>query len=421
VQRLDPAKFFALIKPGSEVFCAGCGGEPTVFLEWLKANPEIAAGVRFTGVWIPGVNGFDFSRLHPDARMRGIFLSADFADAWRRDRFELLTLPYSALYGWLKQQRFDLVLLQTGAIDPQQNFPLSIAADFSTAALVNAKAVAIHANPALPVTAGPFVPSERVDWLYRSRRPPLRFDAGPISDEMRQCARHIAAAIDDGATLQFGLGKMQSALAEALLGHRNLRVHSGMVSDPLLKLIDGAALAAPDRIKPPIVTGVALGSARLYRRLSEPTLCRFAQVGYTHAIGTLKQISRFTSVNSVLEVDLFGQANGELIDGAQVSGCGGMVDFVRGARVSAGGMSVLALAATTARGTRSRIVPKLEGPVSVARADVDAVATEYGFRRVRELDIDARAEALIELAAPPFRAQLTKSWAEQRARLRRPA
>lgn len=415
MQTLTQDLFYTLLRPGMEVFSAGCAGESSVFLRWLSENPACAAGVRFTGVWIPGVNRFDFTGLHPSTRMRGIFMSADFAAGFCDDRFELLPLAYSALYPWLKQQRFDLALVASGARDPQGNFPLSLAADFSTAALVNARSVALHANPQLPATNAPFVPEQRVDWVVNEAAAAMEFDAGPVSAEMQRTAAHIAALIEPGSTLQFGLGKMQSALCAALSSHQNLRVHSGMVSAPLLDLLDGKQLAAPDRFKPPIVTGVALGNAALYQRLRDPALTRFAQVGYTHAISTLRQIPRFVSVNSVLEVDLLGQANGEFLHGAQISGAGGMVDFVRGARESDHGMSVLALPACAGNGTRSRIVVTLDCPASVGRADVDVIATEYGAVRVRALDLRRRAEALIALAAPQFRDELTRQWAQREA------
>jgi acyl-CoA hydrolase len=415
MQTLTQNRFYALLRPGMEVFSAGCNGESSVFLRWLSENPACAEGVRFTGVWIPGVNRFDFTRLHPSTRMRGIFMSADFAAGFSDGRFELLPMPYSALYPWLKQQRFDLALLATGVRDAQGNFPLSLAADFSTAALVNAHSVALHANPQLPPTNAPFVPEQRVAWVVNEAAAPIAFDAGPVSTEMQRTAAHIAALIESGSTLQFGLGKMQSALCAALASHQNLRVHSGMVSAPLLDLLNGQQLAAPDRFKPPIVTGVALGNAGLYERLREPALARFAQAGYTHAISTLRQIPRFVSVNSVLEVDLLGQANGEFLNGAQISGAGGMVDFVRGARESDHGMSVLALPASANQGTRSRIVAQLDCPVSVSRADVDVIATEYGAVRVRDLDLRRRAEALIALAAPQFRDDLTRQWAQREA------
>jgi len=418
VRSLTDDQFYALLRPGLEVFCAGCAGESSVFLEWLTANPACARGVRFTGVWIPGVNRFDFSALDPSTRMRGLFLSADFAAAFARDQFDFLHLPYSAMYAWLKTQRFDLAMVQTGALDVQGNFPLALAADFSSAALINARQVLLHANPALPATNGPFVPRERADWVVEGERAPLEFDSGPVSKDAQQAAAHVATLIEDGSTLQFGLGKMQAALCETLSGRRDLRVHSGMVSTPLLKLLDSGQIAKPDRFKPPIVTGVGLGNAALYERLAHAELVRFAQVGYTHDIATLKQIQRFVSVNSVLEVDLFGQANGEYLNGALVSGAGGMLDFVRGARAAANGRSVLALTATAAGGTRSRIVVQLKMPATVSRADVDWVATEFGLAQLRDLDSDARAHALIELAAPAFRDELRRGWSQLRRVLR---
>jgi acyl-CoA hydrolase len=186
-----------------------------------------------------------------------------------------------------------------------------------------------------------------------------------------------------------------------------------MISDPVLELIESGAIAeeggAPDRA--PITTGLALGTQRLYEAVrSQPLIC-FAPVSHTHAIGTLGGIERLVAINSVLEVDLLGQANAEAINGRQVSAAGGLVDFIRGARLSPGGRAILALPSTARGGTVSRIVPRLEGGiVSVARGDIDLVVTEHGVADLRYRSLSGRAEALIAIAAPPLRPALQTAW-----------
>lgn len=384
-------------RPGVEVFVAGCLGESELFIEWLKARPDLADGVRFTGILIPGVNRFDYASLHPEARLRTIFASPD----WRTPaRHECLPLGYRDAYAWLSQQHFDVVLVQ-GAPD-SHGLSLSVAADFTPAALKHAGAVLVHRNGFLPITDAPKIraPDGRTDCDL----PLPSYDAGAVNDSAKKTALNIARLIEPASTLQLGLGKMQSALLETLPPGRDLRLHSGMVSTPLVNAIGrGVFSSARDAL----TCGVALGDARL---LALSDRLRFRSVDHTHDPRTLAAISRFVSINSVLEVDLYGQANAEYLDGAAISGCGGLVDFVRGARLS-GGTSILALNATAAGGTHSRIVPRLSGPtVSVSRHDVDVVVTEFGIARLTGTTGNERAERLIAIAAPHHQAALREAW-----------
>jgi acyl-CoA hydrolase len=142
-------------------------------------------------------------------------------------------------------------------------------------------------------------------------------------------------------------------------------------------------------------------------------------VGWTHDIGTLRGIERFVAINSVIEVDLLGQANAEMIGGRQVSSAGGITDFMRGARLSPGGFAIVALPSTARGGTVSRIVPKLDdgAAVSVARGDMELVVTEHGIADLRNKTVDERAQALIAVAAPRHRDELSANWRERRSRM----
>ena len=161
-----------------------------------------------------------------------------------------------------------------------------------------------------------------------------------------------------------------------------------------------------------IVTGTTLGGEALIEWAGSAPELRFRPVSHTHDIGVIRQIDNFVSINSALEVDLFGQVNADMLEGRQFSGTGGAVDMMRGATMSRGGRSIVALKAITAKGKKSRIVTALSRNTAATalRTDVDYVVTEYGARRIRHLPISARAEALIEIAAPEFRDQLRDDW-----------
>ena len=184
-------------------------------------------------------------------------------------------------------------------------------------------------------------------------------------------------------------------------------MHTGLISDPVIDLMEAGVVTGArksiDRGR--AVTGYAVGSRRLYDALAAGAAVDFRPANYTHGIDVLARIENLRAINTVIEVDLYGQANAEMIGGRFVSGTGGLADFVRGARLAPGGRSILALLATASKGTISRIVPVLPtGTVtSVLRGDADYVVTEHGVAELRNRTVEERARALIAVAAPEFR------------------
>lgn len=412
---LTPARFLGHLRPGTRVYWPGCAGHSPLFERWLQASPAHAQGVEFCGVWIPGAGRFNPTALHPQARARVIFLPPALHVAHDEGRVAMMPLHYSDAWRWLGTPgRFDLVLLHLSPPDAAGQCSYSVAADFSPAvmdALDPGVAVLAHLNPLLPRTRGPSVPLSRISAWVEAAEPPLTVADESPDEAMTRLAQHVAALAGDGDTVQLGLGRLQAAVLAQLRDRRDLRLHAGMVSDGLLGLIEAGALAGRSRQRPPVCTGVALGSAALYEAVADETLARFEPVSCTHAPATLAAVPQLLSVNSALQVDLLGNVNVEWLNGRRISGVGGLLDFVRGARWSPGGRSVLALNATAAGGTLSRIVPVLDaGCTSVPRSDVDYIATEFGCVNLRELDAEGRARALIGLAAPAFREGLQQAW-----------
>jgi acyl-CoA hydrolase len=411
--------FLASMRPGAQVYWPGCAGHSTLFESWLQSAPERAAEVHFCGVWIPGVNRFDPTALHPAARASSFFLTPELRASWQRGALDLLPLHYSQAVHWLAAPgRFDVLLLQVAPPDDAGQCSLSVAADFAPTVLAaHARAgpsgavVLAHVNPLLPRTHGPAVPVSCISAWVDQATPVLGLVDAPVDSSLAAVAQQVAALVHDGDTLQLGLGRLQAAVLAALASHQNLRVHSGMVSDGLLGLIEHGALAARSLHRPPVCTGVALGSAALYAALTDPALARFAPVSQTHAQATLAAVPRLVTVNSALQIDLFGQVHVDSLAGQSFSGVGGLVDFARGARASPGGRAIVAATARAGRAQQARIVPRLgPGAVGLGRADVDTVVTEYGAAALRQLGVDARAQALIGIAAPEHRAGLAQAW-----------
>ena len=211
--------------------------------------------------------------------------------------------------------------------------------------------------------------------------------------------------------MEVGSGKRQAAVRGPLHDRKNLRLHAGMISDPIMDLYAAGAFASRTNGRAPITTGVAVGSPELYAFVGENPDIAFRSVTHTHDIGVLGAIDNFVAINSAIEVDLLGQGNAEMIAGKQVSAGGGLVDFMRGARRSTGGRAVLALISATSDGKTSRIVPAFAPGtvVTCGRTDIDFVVTENGVADLRNTTPHARAEALIGVAAPQFREELDAS------------
>lgn len=399
------------------VYAPGCSGEALLFVEAIRADPALAAMLTFLGIWIPGVNRTDYAGLHPDARSELIFLSADFRTSFETGAARFRPLAYTQAYRWLGDTPIDAALVHVSPPDRNGMCSLGVSADFTPALDGRSDIIRIaHINPLMPSPENaPRLHTDQFDMAVETEHPLLEYAPGRLPPVFDAIADNIAALVNDGDVLQFGLGNVQLAVLKALRGKKNLRIHSGMVSDPVLDAVDAGAIADAEGA---ITTGVALGSLRLYNFVAQDARVVFAPVGHTHAIETLSAIENFTAVNSVIEVDLFGQANAEYIGGKQISGAGGLVDFLRGAATAPGGKPIVALASSAKRGAVSRIVPKLDAAsVSIARADVGIVVTEYGAADLRNATIEERAEALITIAHPDHRPALRKAWSAMREEL----
>jgi acetyl-CoA hydrolase len=212
--------------------------------------------------------------------------------------------------------------------------------------------------------------------------------------------------VPDGATIQVGVGTLPDAVLEALAGHRDLGVHSGMLTSAVLPLLESGVVT---NARKPIdrgvtVTGLLIGDEKLYAYANRNSAIRLAAPDYTHARSVLAQLPAFVSVNSAVEVDLFGRVNAEVAGGHYVGGVGGAMDFIRGA-AAAGGRAMIALPSVSRDGKTSRIVAACT-TVTTPAAEADLVLTEWGVAALRGIDYAERARRLTAIAHPDFRANL---------------
>ncbi len=253
----------------------------------------------------------------------------------------------------------------------------------------------------------PRIAESRIDVLMTTQRPLYEMPAPQIDDTARAIGALVAAEIRDGDCVQTGIGGIPAAILDRLYEKNDLGMHGGLIDDGGMGLIRNGNIAGTNKEIDTgrHITGMALGSRALLDWLAETPEVELRSADYTHEVGVIGRLSNFVSVNSAVEVDLYGQVNAEMAGGRQISGTGGSVDFMRAARASPGGRSIIAMTATARGGSVSRIVPKAE-LVTALRTDVDMVVTEYGVARLRDAPLRARAQALIDIAAPQFRDEL---------------
>jgi 4-hydroxybutyrate CoA-transferase len=394
------------------VYVQGSTGEPGALLEALALDPARSDGVDYLGCFLPGVNRVNPAALHENARHTGFFVHGPFAETRARGRMRFLPLHYSAIYDYLAGlDGVDIAMLQVSPPDAQGRCSLGICVDFQPAVLDRAQLVVAEINHAMPAPPGsPTIPIARIDCALESERPLLTHGGEAVPPAVAALAANVACLIRDGDCIQIGIGRLPTAILNVLTGKRGLGLHGGMISDEVMALMRCGALDNSRKTVDPgkAVCGAALGSARLYDWLRDRDDVLFRPASFTHNVCVMAEIDNFVSINSVLEVDLMGQCNAEIVNGRQISGTGGLMDFVRGARLSRGGRSILAVQATAAGGKVSRIVPRLpaDAVVTCARTDVDYIVTEHGHAHLRHLTPEERAEALVAIADPAFRDEL---------------
>lgn len=406
----------AALRPGCTVFVPGVSGESLAFYEALKSDPQAAKDVTFVGVHFPGINTMDYLGLHSSVRQRAYFMSPSVRAALSSGRVDLMPLDYPGILRDLEETLpIDVAVAQVSAPDELGYCTLGASYDFLPSVWRKARVRIAHVNPLLPRTRGSFaVALGDCHFAFECPAAIPTLSTEPADEATTRHAGRVAELVRDGDTLQFGVGRLQGSILGALTARRALRIYSGMVSAQVTCLIDSGAIVGDGAIE----AGVALGDAGFYERVGADATFYFRPVRETHDIRRIAAIPQFCAINSAVSVDLWGQANAEILDGRLVAGSGGLPAFSTGARLAAGGRSIIALPATADGGRASRIVAQMPAGslTTVPRHETDCVVTEYGAADLRGRSIADRARALIQIAAPQFQDQLSSQWHDMERR-----
>ncbi|MBV1876751.1 MAG: hypothetical protein KUG79_03820 [Pseudomonadales bacterium] len=391
-----------LIKPGYTVYVGGTTNEPRGLLDQL----DFVSDVHFIQQPVAAVNQHDLSTFGQGGSQETYFMTPYLEAGLAEGRVKFIPMQMRAIYDYLANKDLDVALLMA-AKDTNGELRFGPNIDYVGAVLNSAKKTIVEVSDAFVAPIGGLLVGDSADYLFKSDTPVTIYPTVKIDPTSQTIGNFVASLIKDGDCIQTGIGAVPAAVLGGLLDKNDLGMHSGLIDDGGMRLIvngnmNGARKAIDKGLH---LTGMALGSSEIQDWLEKEQSVQFRSANYTHDISVIRQLDNFVSVNSALEIDLFGQINAEVAGVRQISGTGGSVDFMRASKVSKGGRSIVAMSSTARGGSISRIVP-LVGNVTALRTDVDLVVTEFGIADLKNASLPERAAALIEIAHPDFKEQL---------------
>ncbi|MFW9829203.1 MAG: acetyl-CoA hydrolase/transferase family protein, partial [Candidatus Thorarchaeota archaeon] len=308
----------------------------------------------------------------------------------------------------------DVALIQLAIPNENGNMSFGVSVDYTVQATKSAKLVIAEVNKQMPETYGESVPISEIDYVVETDRPLIELSPPKISDIEEKIGRNIASLVPDQANLQLGIGGIPDAALKFLKEKQDLGIHTEMFSDGVVDLYKKGVITNKfNNVNPGKFTATFLmGTNKLYKFVDNNPKVEMHTVDYTNNVLIAGKVNKLISINSALQVDLYGQVCADTLGYQQYSGVGGQVDFVRASSLSPGGKSIIALPSTDKKATISRIVPKLnEGAcVTTSRNDVHYVVTEYGIANLRGKTNRERAKRLIDISHPNFKDQLIESY-----------
>ncbi len=406
----SPEDVLALLTPGDTIYVGGSCAEPRGILDALTGMGLDVPDISYIQQPLGAVNQRDLSTLSPGASQRTFFMTPFLQDGLAVGRVEFVPMHMRTIFDHLQGSAIDVAILQ-GARDRNGELRFGPNVDYVDAVLESAKSIVIELNTSFTAPIGaPRIDPARIDLLVETEAARPTYPLSGSDDTSDKIGELIAGLIHDGDCLQTGIGAVPAAILKNLEDRNDLGFHGGLMDNGIMDLINQGVINGSRKTldRHQHVLGMALGDDTLLDWLANDAAAEnvvFRSADYTHEISVISQIDNFVSVNSAIEIDLMGQVNAEVAGGRQISGTGGSVDFMRSAKASRNGRSIVAMASTARGGSVSRIVPKVS-TVTALRTDVDIVVTEYGVADLRHASLASRREQLIAVAHPDFRDQL---------------
>ncbi len=403
------------IRSGQRVFIGSGAAEPQLLVQALaRRGPELA-DTQIAHILTLGMAPYADPKLKDGFRHNALFIGPNVREAVAEGRADYTPIFLSEIPRLFHRGKLpiDVALIQVSPPDKHGYCSYGVSVDVIKSAAESARHVVAEINPHMPRALGDcFIHVDHIHAIVLSDEPILEAPKGQIDDVALRIGQHIADLIDDGSTLQLGIGTIPDAVLSCLGDKKDLGIHTEMFSDGVIDLVEkGVINGSRKNIHPgKIVSSFIMGSRRLYDFIDNNPMCEFHPTEYTNDPFRIAQHDRMVAINSALQVDLTGQVCADSLGTYFYSGIGGQVDFIRGASRSHEGKPIIALPATAKNGELSRIVPTLTPGAGVvtSRGDVHYVVTEFGVADLHGKTIRQRALSLIHIAHPKFREELTK-------------
>ncbi|MET0392909.1 MAG: acetyl-CoA hydrolase/transferase C-terminal domain-containing protein [Chitinophagaceae bacterium] len=414
---ISAAAAVQLIKSGDRVFLHGSAATPVHLVKALQARHAELRDVELVSITTLGEADFADPAFAGSFFFNSLFVSANTRAVVNSDQGDYVPIFLSEIPR-LFQQSFlplDVALVQVSPPDAHGYCSLGTSVDIARAAVDTARLVIAQVNPRMPRTHGDgFIHMDKIHAMVEQEAalPEVDYSAN-VSESVRQIGRHVASLVEDGATLQMGIGSIPDQVLQNLTGHKDLGIHTEMFSDGIIPLLRSCVInnSRKKLNKGRSVTGFMAGTRRLYDFVHDNPAIRVMNIAYVNDTSVIRQNPKVTAINSAIEIDLTGQVCADSMGTYQYSGIGGQMDFIRGASLSEGGKPIIALPSVTSKG-QSRIVSFLKEGAGVVttRGHVHWVVTEHGIVNLFGKNLKQRARALIGIAHPDHRKALEQAY-----------
>lgn len=405
------------IKSGNRVIIGHAVGEPSMLIDEMVANKESYENVEIVHMVAMGKAEYAQPGMEKYFKHNSIFVGGTTRDAVSSGRGDFTPCFFSEVPKMFKQGYLpvDVALIQVSPPDEHGYCSFGVSNDYTKPAAESAKIIIAEVNDQMPRTIGDsFIHVSEIDYMVEVSHPVIELKPPKISDVEKAIGENCASLIEDGSTLQLGIGAIPDAVLLFLKDKKDLGIHSEMISDGVVELVEAGVITNKQKTIHPgkIVVTFLMGTKRLYDFANNNPMVEMYPVDYVNDPCVIMQNNKMVSINSCVQVDFMGQVASESVGLMQISGVGGQVDFVRGANMCKNGKSIMAMPSTAAKGKVSKIVPLLDegAAVTTSRNDVDYVVTEYGIAQLKGKTLKDRARALINIAHPSFRPSLIEEF-----------
>ncbi len=405
------------IKSGDRVAFGHAIAEPKAIGDALVRAKDNYRDVEIVHMICMGAGDYAKPGMEAHFRHNALFVGASTRDAVNAGRGDFTPCHFSEIPGLFTEGYLptDVACIQVTPPDAQGLCSLGVSVDYTRAAAQAARLVIAEVNPNMPRTMGEStIHAEDIDWFVPVDYPLIELVPPALTDVEKAIGANCASLVEDGATLQLGIGSLPDAVLAALTDKNDLGIHSEMISDGVMHLMKRGVInnSCKTLHKGHCIVTFLMGTRRLYDFVDGNPDVRMYPVNYVNNPAVVAQNDNMVSINACVQVDLMGQVASESIGLKQISATGGQMDFVRGANMSRNGKSIIALPSTLGGGKLSKIVPVLDtgAAVTTHRCDVNYIVTEYGIARLKGRTLRERAAALIRVAHPDFRDSLKEEY-----------